>query len=183
MNVEEALGLTALAANDNVCKEHMTHSQRMMSHAPQQQGELHRPEGGEAGGHSVMVAVRPGDITDAATRDAVFTVAAYCYDLNRKLEYIFRALSEFAGTPKETTAPADLAAEIQCHHDFIHKGHATPEEHFRRAYAVLHQVYERVQAAGYDAMLETKASGASFDADAEVRELTREAANVKTKSR
>jgi hypothetical protein len=82
-----------------------------------------------------------------------FMLAAFCFDLSRKMKYISLALQEYYGD-----APPEFARKIRDHERYINP---RPEENFiswqlmaERSEEVMKDLWREVQAAGYKTQLD-----------------------------
>ncbi len=78
-----------------------------------------------------------------------YMLAAYCFDLSRKLKYISLALKDFfpAGNPQ-------FAGMILQDNNYIDPGDISWEQSARRAEEVMQRLYDELDAAGYQTELE-----------------------------
>jgi hypothetical protein len=84
-----------------------------------------------------------------------FMLAAYCFDLSRKLKYISLVLKDFfpAADPK-------VARMILEDNEYIDPGNLSWEQSARRAEEVMQRLYDELEAAGYQKELERLAKEA-----------------------
>lgn len=78
-----------------------------------------------------------------------FMLAAYCFDLSRKLKYISLALKDFF-----PAADAKFARMILEDNEYIDPGDIPWEQSARRAEEVMLRLYDELEAAGYQTELE-----------------------------
>jgi hypothetical protein len=84
-----------------------------------------------------------------------FMLAAYCFDLSRKLKYISLALKDFF-----PDADPKLARMILEDNEYIDPGNISWEMSARRAEEVMQRLYDELEAAGYQRELERLAKEA-----------------------
>jgi hypothetical protein len=90
--------------------------------------------------------VEPGSV------EAYYMVAAFCFDLARKLDYVFKATKAFADH-----ADGDLAREVKADYDVLYDRRVkTWKERAERAEEVLLRLYDEV-AKDHDRLLERAA--------------------------
>ncbi len=75
------------------------------------------------------------------SEEGFYMLATYCFDLQRKMEYLFKATQEYAGQAR----PA-LAKQIKAHNDSIHADGISWQERAKRAQAAMIQLYLEVRA-------------------------------------
>ncbi len=78
-----------------------------------------------------------------------FMLAAYCFDLSRKLKYISLALKDFF-----PAANPAFARMILADNEYIDPGNISWEQSARRAEEVMQRLYAELDAAGYQTELE-----------------------------
>lgn len=104
-------------------------------------------DGSQHHGTPKLASVEPGSV------EAYYMLAAFCFDLARKLDYVFKATKAFA-----EHADADLAREVKKDYDYMYDlGVETWKERAERAEKVLLRLYNEI-AKDHEVLL-TKAAG------------------------